>query len=111
MNKYLELDKDNFIIFKNNLIKEINELNIEGLPIIEDLDIIEGSLLNNEYLLNNNKIKLLNDNETYLSKQVECIFNNDDLKSYFSIISNPSFILITEYQDKSNQEIIIYKKR
>ena len=108
MDGYMELDTT----FKNNLIKEINSLNIEGLPKIDKLDLINGSSINLEYFICNNKVKLLKDNEVYLYKEVECIFNNDELKSYFSIICNTSFILIIEYQeDKSNNEVVVYKRR
>lgn len=108
MDKYLELDTE----FKNNLIKEINDLNIEGLPIINELNTIKGSSINLKYFICNNKIKLLKGNETYLYKEVECIFNNNELKSHFSIICNTSFILIIEYQeDKSNNEVVVYKRR
>ena len=108
MDKYLELDKE----FKNKIIKEINDLKIEGLHIINELNIIEGSSINLEYFICNNKVKLLKDNEVYLYKEVECIFNNNELKSYFSIICNTSFILIIEYQeDKTNNEVVVYKRR
>ena len=72
-----------------------------------------SQLVNLEYTLPNGKVvKFLNDDEVYLGNQVECIFSDNDIKSYFGIICNMNFLLVCEYgDDLSNPEIIIYKKR
>ena len=112
--KYIESGgKENFDIFKKQLIDEINHLNIDGMPKIEDLYPLHGEYVNLEYLLpSGDSIKFLNDNESYLGNQVECIFNDEDVKRCFGIVANMNFILISEYGENGiNPELIIYKKR
>ena len=111
--KYIEIGGiDSFNEMKKILISEINSIDIEGMSKIKDLIPLNGSLVNLEYLLpNGNKTKLLNDEEVYLGTQVECIFN-DDIKKYFGIVCNMTFIIICEYEeDYKNPELLIYKKR
>ena len=112
--KYIEVGgKDEFNSLKKELISEINSINIDGMPKIEDLYPLHGEFVNLEYLLpNGEKTKLLNDNEAYLGNQVECIFNDKDAKKYYGILANMSFIVVSEYGENSNNpEIVIYKKR
>jgi hypothetical protein len=99
--------------FKNQLVKEINELNIEGIPKIDELYALNGSFVNMKYPLPNGKIiDFLDNNEIYLGNQVECEFNDDEIKKCYGIVANPSFILICKYgENGSNPEIIIYKRR
>ena len=67
---------------------------------------MEYPLPNREY------VKLLNDNEAYLGNQVECLFNDEEMKKYFGILANMNFLLVCEYGESgSNPEIILYKKR
>ncbi len=112
--KYIEVGgKDSFNELKKELINEINSLDIPGMSDINDLYPLNGTFINQEYILpNNEKTKFLNDNEVYLGNQVECGFNDETTKKYFGIVSNMSFILISEYEENgSNPELIIYKKR
>ena len=112
--KYIEVgNKDNFNIFKKKLIDEINSLNIDGLPKIEELYPLHGEYVNLEYQLPNKiKVRLLNDEEAYLGNQLENIFSNNEIKKCFGIVANMNFILICEYENNgTNPEIIIYKKR
>ena len=111
--KYIEIGgKDNFNLFKKNIIDEFNSLNIAGMPKIKELYPLQGSLINLEYLLpNNNKQKILCDNEIYIGNQVECEFNDNEFKKYFGLLANMNFLLVCEYEENySNPEIIIYKK-
>ena len=56
--------------------------------------------------------KIFKDDEIYLGNQVECIFNDNDIKRCYGIVSNTNFILVAEYgEDGTNPELIIYKKR
>lgn len=66
-----------------------------------------------EYLLpNGNKIKFLNDDEIYLGNQVESVFNDGNLKKFFGLVCNMSFILVCEYDENCiNPELLIYKRR
>ena len=97
--KYIETGGyDNFDILKHKLIDEINSLNIEGMPKIDELYPLHGEFVNLEYRLpNNKKIKFLNDLEAYLGNQVECEFNTNDFKRCFGILANTSFIMVSEY--------------
>ena len=102
-----------FNIFKKQLIDEFNSLNIDGMPKIKELYPLNGSFVNLEYPLpNGNKVKLLKDDETYLGNQVECIFNDNEIKKCFGLLANTNFLLVYEYEENGkNQELIIYKKR
>ena len=112
--KYIEIGgKESFESLKKEIINEFNSLNIDGMPKIEELYSLYGDYVNMEYPLpSGEKIKLLDDNEIYLGNQVECIFNDDEVKKCFGILANMSFLLVCEYgENGSNPEIIIYKKR
>ena len=105
--------KENYEIFKNQLISEINDLNIPGMPKIKDLNPLNGVFVNLNYPLPNGKyVQLLDDNDVYLGNQVESEFNDGELIRCFGILANMNFILISEYgPNGDNPEIIIYKKR
>ena len=112
--KYIEVgDKDNFDILKKQIIEEINSLNIEGMPKINELYPLHGAYVNLEYPLPcGKKVRLLNDDEAYLGNQVECIFNDKDIKKCFGIVANMNFILVCEYEENGiNPELIIFKRR
>ena len=111
--KYIEIGgKENYELFKNKLIEEINSLNIDGMGKVSDLYPLNGAFVNLEYTLpNNKKIKYLDDNEIYLGNEIKYELS-DDFKKCFGIICNSSFILVSEYEENGiNPEIIIYKKR
>ena len=111
--KYIEVGgSDNFDILKKQLINELNELNIPGMPKITDLYPLLGKFINIEYQLSNNKIKLLQDDIAYLGNQVECEFSDLAMKKYFGLVANMDFIMISEFNENgTNPELIIYKKR
>ena len=71
--RYEELSDDGqFEAFKQQLINEINELSIEGMPKLEKLNALVGKYVNLEYPLPNGKmIKFLDDKTTYLGNQLE----------------------------------------
>jgi hypothetical protein len=104
---------DNYELFKKELIDEINNLSVDGMSKIDNLFPLHGDFVNLEYLLpNGNNIKFLKDDEIYLGNQVECIFNDNDIKRCYGIVANTNFILVAEYgEDGTNPELIIYKKR
>ena len=105
--------KENFEIFKKQLIDEINELKVPGMPKIRELNALNGAFVNLSYHMPNGEfVKLLDDNEIYLGNQVECEFNDDSIIRCFGIVANMNFILISEYgPDGDNPELIMYKKR
>ena len=106
-------ERKNYEIFKNQLITEINDLNIPGMPKIKELNPLNGTFVNLRYPMPNGEfVRLLDDNEIYLGNQVECEFNDGSIIRCFGILANMNFILISEYGiNGENPEIIIYKKR
>ena len=112
--KYIEVGGlESFAEQKELLLKEINSLGIEGMPIIKELYPLHGAFVNLEYPLpNREKIKFLNDEEAYLGNQIECEFNDEEIKKNYGVVANMNFILVVEYENNGdNPEIIIYKKR
>ena len=109
--RYEELGDDGqFEIFKQQLIDEINELAIEGMPKLEKLNALVGKYVNLEYPLPNGKlVKFLDDKTTYLGNQLESEIV-DGL--CFGILANMNFIMICTYEsDGQNPELLVYKKR
>ncbi|MBR6033748.1 MAG: DUF3795 domain-containing protein [Clostridia bacterium] len=105
--------KENYELFKKKLIDEINDLNIEGMPKINELMPLNGSFVNLNYPLPNGQhTQFLYDNDIYLGNQVECEFNDGKAARCFGILANMEFILISEYgPNGTDPEIVIYKKR
>lgn len=105
--------KESFEELKTQLINEINDLKIPGMPKINELNALNGSFVNLNYPLpNGENARLLDDNDIYLGNQVECEFNDGELIRCFGVIANMSFILVSEYgPNGDNPEIVIYKKK
>jgi len=103
-----KVGKDGFASFKKEIVKEINELNINGLH-VDDMNLLIGSYVNLEYTLpNGNKVKYLKDNNIYLANQIEQANN----KLCFGVVADESFILVCEYGlNGSNPKLILYKNR
>ena len=109
--RYDELsDNGEFEEFKKQLIKEINELHIDGLPKVEKLNALVGKYVNLEYTLpNGKKVKFLDDQKTYLGNQLESEFGGERC---FGILANMDFILVCTYEENGeNPELLLYKKR
>lgn len=109
--KYEELsDSGQFEAFKKQLIREINELHIDGLPEVKKLHALVGSYVNLEYTLpNGRKVKFLDDQKTYLGNQLESAFGGERC---FGILADMDFILVCTYEKKGeNPELLLYKKR
>ena len=103
--------KEKFEEFKQQIIHEFNTLlHIEGLPKVENLNVLSGNFINLEYRLPNGQIvKFLDDNATYLGSQLECEFGGDKC---FGIAANMDFLLVCTYEENGeNPELVIYKKR
>lgn len=103
-------DKGQFEEFKQQLIREINELHIAGLPPVKRLNALVGKYVNLEYMLpNGNSVKFLDDSKTYLGNQLE---NELGGEGYFGVIANMDFLLVCTYEkDGLNPELVLYKKR
>ena len=109
--RYAELGGDeNFQKFKEQLIREFNDLHIEGMPEVKALNFLVGGYINVEYTLpNGKKVKFLDDNATYLGNQLECEFGGNRC---FGIAANMDFLLVCTYDEGGeNPEIVVYKKR
>ena len=98
------------------LLKELKNQNITKeiviFSTIIQYAVLYGLLLASIGIVLSKKIKILDDNDSYLGNQVECKFNCDEVKKYYGIVANMDFILVSEYEEGCiNPEIIIYKKR
>ncbi len=93
---------------KKIYIEEVNALGIKDLH-IENLFVLQGSFINQEYKLNGNSLFLLDNNATYWGTQVEK--PNAEGRCY-GIACDEKYILVSEYgKDGSNPEIVVLKKR
>ena len=103
-------DHGQFDQFKQTLIKEINELQIEGMPKLQTLNALVGQYVNLEYMLPNGKsAKFLDDQKTYLGNQLESEFGGERC---FGVLADMDFILICTYEEQGkNPELVLYKKR
>ena len=103
-------DNGQFEEFKQQLIQEINDLHIEGMPEVKRLNALVGKYVNLEYTLpNGEKIKFLNDQKTYLGNQLE---SELDSEKCFGILADMDFIMVCTYEAKGNNpELLLYKKR
>ena len=109
--RYDELsDNGQFERFKQQLIKEINALPIEGLPKVEKLNALVGKYVNLEYMLpNGNLVKFLDDQKTYLGNQLESECGGERC---FGVIASMEFLLVATYEKGGfNPELVLYKRR
>ena len=101
---------EKFDEFKKQLIEEFNVLlKNEGLPRVENLNVLSGSFINLEYRLpNGNVVKFLDDKASYLGSQLEI----DGSDRCIGIAANMEFLLICSYEENGqNPELVVYKKR
>ena len=109
--RYEELSDDGeFEAFKKQLIGEINDLHVEGMPKLEKLNALVGRYVNLEYRLPGGAaVKFLDDQTTYLGNQLEPEFGGDRC---FGVLANMDFILVSTYgKDGADPELVLYKKR
>ena len=89
-------DNGQFEAFKQQLIREINDLHIEGMPRVESLNALVGRFVNLAYPLpSGESVKLLNDGTTYLGTQLEPAFGGERC---FGVLANMDFILVCTYE-------------
>ena len=107
--RYAELGGDeNFKKFKEQLIREFNDLHIEGMPEVKTLNFLVGGYINMEYSLpNGQKVKFLDDNTTYLANQLECEFGGNRC---FGIAGNMDFLLVCTYEKIYNNTSNLVKR-
>lgn len=112
--KYIKMSGiDNYIVFKRQLIDEFNNLNITGMPEINDLYAMNGEFVNLAYQMPNGyEIKILDDKDVYLCNQVHCEFNDGELIRCFGLVAGLDFLLVAEYGENcADPELLVYKKR
>ena len=97
-------------MFRQQLISEINDLHIEGMPEIDTLYALAGSDINLAYTLpSGHEVKFLDDSKTYLGTQVDSVFGGS---RHFGIAAGLGFILISTYEDNGKDpELVIFKNR
>ncbi len=102
-------DGGEFEALKQQLISEINDLHIEGMPRLEKLNALVGGYVNLAYPLPSGAaVKFLNDGTTYLGNQLESEFGG----RCFGVLANVDFILICTYAEGGEDpELVLYKKR
>ncbi len=103
-------DGGEFERFKEQLINEINDLHIEGMPKVEKLNALVGAYVNLAYPLPSGaSIPFLNDQVTYLGNQLESEFGGGRC---FGVLANMDFIMVSTYEaEGANPELVLYKKR
>ena len=109
--RYEELsDNGEFEAFKKQLIREINDLHVPGLPEVKKLNALAGSYVNLAYPLpSGEKVRFLQDGKTYLGNQLESEFGGDRC---FGVLAGMDFILICTYgAEGADSELVLYKKR
>ena len=91
---------------KKVFIEEVNALGIPGLH-VDNLYVLQGSFVNQAYTINNNEVKLLDDNATYWGNQIV----KDDTRCY-GIACCEQYILVSEYgKDGADAELVMLKRR
>ena len=109
--RYEELsDGGEFEAFRQQLIGEINDLHVDGMPRVEKLYALVGKDVNLEYRLpGGNRVKFLGDGTTYLGNQLEPEFGGE---RFFGVLAGMDFILVSTYgKDGTDPELVLYKKR
>ena len=103
-------DGGKFDELKKQLIREINDLQIEGMPEVDGLNALVGRYVNLEYPLPSGlNVKFLDDSTTYLGNQLE---PKTDIGRCFGILANIDFILVCTYgEGGTDPELLLYKKR
>lgn len=103
-------DHGKFDSFKKELIKEINDLNIKGMPELTCLNALVGAYVNLDYRLpNGTQVRFLDDGKTYLGNQLE---SPDEEGKCFGVLADADFILICTYAEGgADPELVLYKKR
>lgn len=109
--RYRELGgEEGFERFQQQLMAEFNALGIDGMPEVTGLNVLSGSYINLEYTLpSGEKVKLLNDNATYLGNQLPCLYGGSRC---FGLAANMQFLLVCTYGPFGEEpELVVYKKR
>ena len=108
---YEELSDDGeFERLKQQLVSEINDLKIDGMPKLDGLNALVGSYVNIAYPLPSGRsVKFLDDQKTYLGNQLE---SETEAGKCYGVLANMDFIMVCTYgEEGADPELLIYKKR
>ncbi|MBQ8647557.1 MAG: DUF3795 domain-containing protein [Oscillospiraceae bacterium] len=96
--------------FKQELIRELNGLQIPGMPPVQELHEMVGSFVNLKYpLAGGGAVRFLDDCGLYLAAQLECEFGGERC---FGVVACMEFLLVCTYgAGGSDPELVLYKKR
>ena len=105
-----ELNDGEFEELKAQLISEINDLNIQGMPKLTKLNALVGEFVNLEYPLPSGaSVKFLDDGTTYLGNQLE---SETEKGLCYGVLGSKDFIMICTYgENGKDPELLLYKKR
>jgi len=105
--------REQFDAFKKQLMAELNDLCIPGLPKVEELYSLPGFYVNLAYPLPcGNTAELLQANRVYLGTQLPCQFDDGDGERCFGIVCDTSFLLVAEYgANGAEPELVLFKRR
>ena len=93
---------------KQELIDAFNALNIEDMEQVTELHELAGHFVNLEYTLSNGtKVKLLDDEKTYLGNQL----NKRNSERCFGLVTDGKMLLVCEYGDEGRDAEIVVCKR
>lgn len=109
--RYEELsDNGQLAAFQKQLMGEINDLCIAGMPKVEKLNALVGRYVNLEYRLPSGvSVKFLDDQTTYFGCQLESELGEGRV---FGVLASMDFILVCTYEGSgTNPELLLYKKR
>lgn len=109
--RYITIDgKEKLQDFKQKLMDEFNELNIPGMPKVNELYPLAGNCVNLAYTLPSGEaVKLLDDDAVYFGNQLECEFGGERC---YGIVAGSGFLLVSEYgENGAEPEVVMYKRR
>ncbi|MBE6993100.1 MAG: helix-turn-helix domain-containing protein [Ruminococcaceae bacterium] len=95
---------------KQQLMHELNDLQIEGMPKVEKLYALDGRSVNLSYRLPNGQtVQFLDDDATYFGNQLACEFGGERC---FGVVADASFLLVATYETGgADPELVLYKRR
>ena len=106
---------------KKVFIEEVNALGISGLH-VDNLYVLQGSFINQPYLINGNEVKLMDDNAMYWGNQVPAPHSKtsanplgeveEEAERCYGIACCEDYIIVSEYdKDGANAELVMLKRR
>lgn len=103
-------EDEEFKRFKEQLIREFNELHVKGMPEVKTINFMAGGYINMEYpLANGRKVKLLEDDTVYPANQ---LVSESDGGRCFGIAGNKDILLVCTYEENGEDpELVVYRKR